>query len=177
MQKMAVSAASCARTLVYRLTRQRRINLYLTLLSILVLSTEGCVTEPAIIQDSNAVVGRIQFETHCAACHQPDGSGAVGGGPPLADSPWVSGPPSRLIRLVLQGVRGPIVVRGETYNREMIGFGQVATDKEIAALLTYVRGQWGGIEERIRPEAVGRIRKATASRIGYWTVEELLEIP
>ncbi len=160
-----------------RTGRKRQFILYLTLLSVLVLSMEGCVTEPASLQQPSAVLGRIQFETHCAACHQPDGSGAEGGGPPLADSSWVSGPPSRLIRLVLQGVRGPIVVNGETYNREMIGFGPVATDEELAALLTYVRGQWGGIEERITPEDVGRIRQATASRIGYWTVEELLDIP
>ena len=160
-----------------RTGRKRQFILYLTLLSVLVLSMEGCVTEPASLQQPSAVLGRIQFETHCAACHQPDGSGAVGGGPPLADSSWVSGPPSRLIRLVLQGVRGPIVVNGKTYNREMIGFGPVATDQEIAALLTYVRGQWGGIEERIRPEDVGRIRQATTTKIGYWTVEELLDIP
>ena len=82
-----------------------------------------------------------------------------------------------MIRIVLQGLRGPIEVGGETYNREMLGFGSVVTDRQIAAILTYVRGQWGDIDRPVREEDVSRIRRATEDRIGYWTVEELLQTP
>ena len=142
-----------------------------------ILLSEGCLSGREQDQRPNTDVGRIQFETLCAACHQPDGSGAEGGGPPLVDSSWVRGPESRLIRIVLQGLRGPIEVGAETYNREMLGFGSVVTDSQIAAILTYVRGQWGDIDRPVREEDVSRIRRATSDRIGYWTVDELLQIP
>lgn len=152
-------------------------SLFLALLWVILLSSEGCFRERAQIQEPSTDLGRIQFETHCAACHQPDGSGAEGGGPPLAGSSWVRGPESRLIRIVLQGLRGPIEVGGETYNREMLGFGSVVNDGQIAAILTYVRGQWGDIDRPVREEDVSRIRGATADRIAYWTVDELLQTP
>lgn len=89
----------------------------------------------------------------------------------------MKGPESRLIRIVLHGVRGSIEVNGETYNREMLGFGQVVTEGEIAALLSYVRSQWGDIDVPVREETVRRIRRDTQDRTTYWTVDELLRIP
>lgn len=120
--------------------------------------------------------GRARFETYCAACHQPDGAGQEGGGPPLDDSPWVRGPDSRLIRIVLHGLRGPVEVKGRVHDREMLGFGQILRDEEIASLLTYARARFGGAE-RITPEDVRRVRSQTPDRAEYWTVAELLEIP
>ena len=55
--------------------------------------------------------GKAIFSTLCAACHQSSGLGQDGLAPPLADSEWVLGPESRLIRIVLQGVRGRILRR------------------------------------------------------------------
>ncbi len=126
----------------------------------------GCGTAP--------ISGRTRFETYCAACHQPDGRGVPGGGPPLAGSPWVAGPESRLIRIVLHGVRGPIPVDGVTTDREMLGFGRILSDGEIAALLTFVRAEFGGAAP-VSAESVRRAR--TPERTDYWTVPELLEIP
>jgi hypothetical protein len=37
----------------------------------------------------------------------------------MAGSPWVTGPESRLIRIVLHAVRDPMVVNGKTYDREI----------------------------------------------------------
>ena len=118
--------------------------------------------------------GRTRFETYCAACHQPDGVGSEGGGPPLDDSPWVKGPDSRLIRIVLHGLRGPVEVEGRVYDREMLGFGRILSDGEIASLLTYLRARFGG-GEAVTPESVRRAR--TPDREDYWTVAELLEVP
>ena len=117
--------------------------------------------------------GRRHFENFCAPCHHPDGRGVEGGGPPLSGSPWVSGPEDRLIRIVLHGVRGPIGVGGETYNREMLGFGRILADAEIASLLSFLRDKAGS--PPIGPETVGRIRAAAGDRTDYWTVEELLK--
>ena len=115
-----------------------------------------------------------RFQSYCAACHQYDGQG-MGDTPPLAGSPWIAGPEKRLIRIVLNGVRGPIEVSGKTWNQEMPGFGQILSDTDIAALLSFVRKRFGATGEPITPAAVSRVRAASQNRIGYWSVDELLE--
>jgi mono/diheme cytochrome c family protein len=101
----------------------------------------------------------------------------MGDAPALAGSLWVTGPESRLIRIVLHGVRGPMVVDGKTYDREMPGFGSTLADTEVASLLSYVRRQFGAPSEPIRAEMVGRVRAAIQTRTQYWRVDELLEKP
>jgi len=120
--------------------------------------------------------GRIQFQSYCAACHQYDGQ-RMGDAPALAGSPWVTGPESRLIRIVLHGVRGQMVVDGKTYDREMPGFGLMLADTEVASLLSYVRRQFGAPSERITAEMVSRVRAANQTRTQYWRVDELLKKP
>jgi mono/diheme cytochrome c family protein len=118
--------------------------------------------------------GSAQFEAQCASCHERDGRGTEGGPPPLQGSPWVSGPETRLIKIVLHGMRGKVEVNGKTYNLEMPGFGKVLTDEDIAAVVSFVRGSWGGRTEPIAPAEVRRVRDATRNRTDYWTVDELL---
>ena len=118
----------------------------------------------------------MQFNNYCAACHQHDGQGGVEA-PPLAGSPWVTGPEGRLIRIVLHGVRGAMEVRGNTYDREMPGFGQVLSDADAASLLSFVRRRFGAPSEPITPATVSRVRAANQTRTGYWSVEELLGKP
>jgi mono/diheme cytochrome c family protein len=101
----------------------------------------------------------------------------MGSAPPLAGVSWVTGSESRLIRIVLHGLRGPLVVAGKTYDLEMPGFGRVLSDADVAALLTYVRKRFGGPADPIRPEAVSRVRAAYSTRTDYWTVEELRRGP
>lgn len=95
----------------------------------------------------------------------------------MAGAPWVTGPPDRLIKIVLHGVRGPMVIDGKTYDLEMPGFGQVLPDADIAALLSYVRKRFGGPSELLSPAAVGRVRAAHPTRTDYWSVSELLQEP
>jgi len=101
----------------------------------------------------------------------------MGDAPPLAGSPWVTGPEDRLIRIVLHGVRGRMEVSGKVYDQEMPGFGPVMSDSDIASLLTFVRRHFGGPEEPVEPAAVSRIRAANQNRTNYWSVEELLKKP
>lgn len=119
--------------------------------------------------------GRALYDAHCSSCHEQDGRGMEGGPPPLQGSPWVTGPETRLIKIVLHGLRGKIEVNGKTYNLEMPGFGKVLTDAEIASILSFVRRSWGGPAEPIIPAGVRQVRDATRNRTDYWTVEELLQ--
>jgi mono/diheme cytochrome c family protein len=118
--------------------------------------------------------GSAQFDAQCASCHDRDGRGTEGGPPPLQGSPWVRGPETRLIKIVLHGMRGKVEVNGKTYNLEMPGFGKVLTDEDIAAVVSFVRGSWGGQTEPISPAEVRRVRAATRNRTDYWTADELL---
>jgi mono/diheme cytochrome c family protein len=101
----------------------------------------------------------------------------MGDAPPLAGSLWVTGPESRLIRIVLHGVRGPMMVDGKAYDREMPGFRQILSDAQIVSLLSYVRRQFGAPSEAITVEMVSRVRDADQSRTEYWRVDELFAKP
>lgn len=120
--------------------------------------------------------GKAMYEATCLACHQAHGMGQIGLAPPLVGSEWVAGPESRIIRIVLNGLRGPIKVKGETFELDMPTLG-VLDDEQIAAALTYVRREWGHGYEPVTPEAVKKVREATASREDAWTMLELLKVP
>src|SRR5690606_14679033 len=52
----------------------------------------------------------------CSTCHQPNGRGLEASGfPPLKGTKWVLGNEDRLIKVVLNGMQGPIEVLGKKY--------------------------------------------------------------
>ena len=115
--------------------------------------------------------GKTMYEATCLACHQLHGMGQPGLAPPLVDSEWVSGSEQRLIRIVLHGLRGPIKVKGESFEMDMPALG-VLDDDQIAAALTYVRREWGHPYEPITPAAVKKVREETAAREDAWTMSQ-----
>jgi len=156
----------------------RRIRRILTLTALaLVLALTALLARTGSDSGAQAEPGSAQFEAQCASCHESDGRGTEGGPPPLQDSPWVAGPETRLIKIVLHGLRGKVEVQGKTYNLEMPGFAKTMTDEDVAAVLSFVRRQWGGRPEPIAPAEVRRIRDATRDRTDYWTADELLRDP
>jgi mono/diheme cytochrome c family protein len=93
----------------------------------------------------SASKGRAIFGKLCAACHQPDGAGKENVGPPLNGSEWVKAPSGeRLVRIVLNGLSGPVEVQGKTWNLVMPPWRENLSDEEIALVLNYVRTQWAG---------------------------------
>ena len=119
--------------------------------------------------------GKDLYNMTCGACHQAHGFGMAGMAPPLADSEWVAASEGRLIRIVLQGVGGPISVLGQKYNMEMPGHGTF-TDDQVAAVLTYIRREWDHPYDPISVKQVAAVRKATAGREESWTAEQLLKL-
>lgn len=120
--------------------------------------------------------GRAVYASTCAACHQPTGLGLEGLAPPLFDADWVLGPDERLARIVLHGVTGPIQVHRRVYEMEMPGLGDAFTDAQVAAVMTYVRREWGHEADPVEPEAVAKVRRETANRQVPWTAEELKKV-
>lgn len=116
--------------------------------------------------------GAEVFARSCAGCHQPDGRGLAGLAPPLRDSEWVLGSVPVLARIVLHGVRGPIVVGGTTWSLEMPGQRQLG-DAELAAVLAFLRTSFGHAASLPTAADVAAVRAATADRSEPWTAGEL----
>jgi mono/diheme cytochrome c family protein len=116
-------------------------------------------------------LGRRTYAT-CVTCHGSGGLGQPRVYPPLKGSDWVTGDPRRLVRILLHGLQGPIAVNGEPYSSVML-LPRPLTDREIAAVLTYIRQAWGNDAVAVEEALVREIRSTTASRNEPWTSVEL----
>jgi len=117
-------------------------------------------------------------EGHCGTCHQPDGNGLPDVGfPPLSGTKWSEGDPDRLIKLTLNGLTGPIEVKGKKYpgHVPMTAFGGLLNDEEIASVLTYVRNSFGNKASAIKPNHVKGIRTKIKGKTDLYVAEELLK--
>lgn len=135
---------------------------------------------PKFDADGLFAQGNQVFGKYCAACHQSHGRGLEGQFPPLVESDWVVGVgPNRMIRIALDGLQGPITVKGQEYNNVMLPWRDQLSDLDIAVVLSMVRGNrdWGHSDSPVTPEMVKRIRDATQDRGTYWTAPELQAIP
>ncbi len=121
--------------------------------------------------------GRQIYLTSCVACHGTDGKGMKLLAPPLAGSDWVQGSKERLARVLFHGLTGPITVSGKHYAAPDIQpvMPPLATlgNSEIAAVLTYVRREWGNTADPISSGAINKLRIASQGRTVPWTEEEL----
>lgn len=140
---------------------------------------ESIDTSGAVAKDldpaSRAMLARgaSGYALHCAACHQPSGTGLEGLAPPLAGSEWVLGDPQVLTRLVLRGLTGPIEVAGRRFELPLMPDHARLSDDELAAILSHVRRAWDHEASLVDPDFVAAQRKATAERIQPYTVREL----
>jgi hypothetical protein len=73
-------------------------------------------------------------------------------------------------------MQGPVQVKGGTYNNAMPAWAQLK-DEQIAAVLTYIRSEWGNAAAPITVDYVKTIRAATADRKDPWSQKELKAIP
>lgn len=121
---------------------------------------------PVAATGAAAVVdGKQVYGAKCVACHQASGLGVAGVFPPLAGAEWVMGDEKVLVSILLHGVQGELVVKGTTYNGAMPAFGNLP-DEEIAAVLTYVRSEWGNQAPAITADTVKARREATQGQTG-----------
>ena len=125
---------------------------------------------------------KIYNKPTCVTCHQADGNGTPGQFPPLASSEWLKEKePGRVIRIVLNGLNGPLEINGKSFNGSMVAWGgeNGLSDEEIAAVLTYVRGKaFGNNAPPVEPKRVKAVRDklAAAGRTQPFTPDELLKI-
>lgn len=93
--------------------------------------------------------GKAAYNTHCASCHQADGSGIPGTFPALAGSAVVTGDLDQNLEIVLEG------------KSAMPAFGADAniSDEDLAAIVTYIRNSFGNdTGDLVKPEDIADIR-------------------
>ena len=120
-------------------------------------------------------MGKRIFSGNCVSCHQADGKGLPGQYPTLNGSEWVAGNPAWMKRIVLNGLEGPITVKGANYNNAMPALGAKLTDKQIAAVITFVRtnAEWGNTATQVTADSVAATRAAVKGRTSPWAPAEL----
>ncbi len=123
-------------------------------------------------EDKNLVItGAKEFHQLCTTCHGGDGKGLPSGiAPPLAGSARVNGDKDILVRILLNGLSGP--VDNKSYPGTMLSLA-TNNDEYIAAVASYIRNSMGNEAKVILPEDVQKIREQTAARKTPWTLKEL----
>ncbi len=117
--------------------------------------------------------GKRIFGANCVACHQSTGLGVAGAFPPVVGSEWVVGPEQTVIRILLNGLSGPLKVRGAAYNAAMPAWKESMSDDDIAHVITYLR-QWSpNAAPAVASASVAALRKEHAARTGPWSEAEL----
>jgi mono/diheme cytochrome c family protein len=109
-------------------------------------------------RQAKVLTGNQLYTKYCQTCHQADGGGVRGMFPPLYDNEKVTGMSAEIIRIVLFGMEGPIVVNGKNYNQPMPPQSYLS-DKQIAEILTYIRSSWGNKASAVSPAEVLKARK------------------
>ena len=123
--------------------------------------------------------GKAVFAQYCQACHQTNGAGVPGQFPSLVGSDWVQGSEKRVVAILLKGLGGPISVSGKPFPTAQVmpAWETQLSPKKIAAVLSYVRQEWGNKAPEISEAKVTAAKGEFASQTVSWTEPQLLQIP
>jgi len=114
-------------------------------------------------QSPKSSIGATVYQQYCMSCHQADGGGVPRMTPPLISTSYVTGDKKRLITILLQGLNEPIVVNDEEYYNPMASFSFL-TDQQIAAVLSYIRTNFGNKSTTVSAQEVLQLRKQLSSK-------------
>jgi mono/diheme cytochrome c family protein len=102
--------------------------------------------------------GEHIYVAQCATCHQANGKGAPPGYPPLAHNQSITMDSAvNPIRIVLNGGYPPST-QGNPHPVGMPPFAQALSDREVAAVVTYVRHSWDNNAKPVSPQQVSELR-------------------
>jgi len=123
--------------------------------------------------------GEAIYTKLCTECHGESGMGTPMAGQvgltlaPSLKSVRVNGSGESLLRILLQGMQGP--VDGKEYAAGIMPPQGSNDDQWIADVATYIRNNFGNEKSMITPEMVASIRKIDPARAAMWTQKELEE--
>jgi mono/diheme cytochrome c family protein len=124
----------------------------------------GASARPQLVAaDNNAMrAGAAIYKDSCAACHKDSGEGEVNLFPRLAGSALVqSDDPTTLVRVVLHGTRA-VSTSGAPTAPAMPAFDWRLGDGQVAAVLTYIRNNWGNAAASVSANTVASRRAVLA---------------
>jgi mono/diheme cytochrome c family protein len=101
--------------------------------------------------------GKAAYEANCLACHQADGAGVRGFQPALVGSAWVQGDAQVLATFVLTGGFDSAGRKLSANENVMPPFMRL-DDATLAAILTYVRANFGDRATAVSTEVVAAAR-------------------
>lgn len=122
----------------------------------------GASSKPVAVAATDTAMraGAAIYKDSCAACHRDSGQGEASLFPRLAGSALVqSDDPTTLARVVLQGSRA-VSTPSKPTAPAMPAFGWRLNDAQVAAVLTYIRNNWGNAAP---PVAAGTIASQRSS--------------
>lgn len=94
--------------------------------------------------------GQKVYNTQCATCHQASGKGLPPAFPALDGSPMVNADASEQIKTVVFGREGTA----------MAAFGQMLSNSDIAAAITYTRNSWSNtVKDTVQPTDIKKIKQ------------------
>ncbi len=100
-------------------------------------------------RDELMALGKNVYAAQCATCHQADGLGLAPAFPALVGSDVANGPLNNYIEVVLHGREGTA----------MQAWGNMLSDSDIAAALTYTRNAFGNeTGDVVQPQTIARIK-------------------
>lgn len=119
-------------------------------------------------------LGRMKAMS-CAGCHGMDGKGIERNGkwvaPAYSESAILRDDPEKLALIILKGIRK----ESEHYAGAMGGMETVYDDRSLAAVMTWVRNQYGGQDDHITADQVAEWRKKFSDRQGPVSLGEITE--
>ena len=113
---------------------------------------EGSGIDKTLMEKGKAIY------VQCLACHQANGEGITGAFPPLANSDYMLADINRMIKTILNGTTDPIMVNGTEYPGNTMTKFTHLSDKDIAAVATYVLNSWGNYGGVVTTEMVASNR-------------------
>jgi mono/diheme cytochrome c family protein len=95
-------------------------------------------------------LGQEKFNDICAACHRTNGEGLPDKFPALKGNAFVTGDPAPVVGTVLNGRQGRLGL--------MPAWKDTFNDREVAAIVSYIRQAWGNQAPDVAPDLVAKIR-------------------
>jgi mono/diheme cytochrome c family protein len=99
--------------------------------------------------------GKLVYEGNCISCHMANGEGLEGAFPPLAKTGRLTDK-KRLVKIIYNGLEGPITVNGKEYNNQMNPLA--LSEQEVTDVLNYIRNSWAN---KHQPMKVSEIKELT----------------
>jgi mono/diheme cytochrome c family protein/HEAT repeat protein len=118
-------------------------------------------------EQTRYAAGAEIYKNICINCHQPDGRGKEHLAPALVGSKFALASPVVPVRILLSGKEGTIGLMPPL---------SALTDDQIAAVLTYIRREWGNTASAVDAPTVKEVRGLTASHARPWTEAELARL-